>query len=65
MMSLKMYYGKKVNVVCQNGRSFRGVVSDYFFPDDNESNEESIAIETNGGDIYEFTKDDISEIAVI
>ena len=64
-MGLKFYCGKKVNIVGTNGKSFVGTVSDYFFPDDNESEKESIVIDTYDGDAIEFTEEDIQTIAII
>ena len=64
-MSLKSYYGKKVNIVDTEGQMFSGVVDDYFFPEDNESGLESIVIKTESGDLYEFTEDAVERISVI
>ena len=64
-MTLKQYYNKTVNVVDNNSQVFNGIVTDYFFPEDNESGKESIVIETSGGDLYEFTEDDINKITII
>lgn len=64
-MSLKSYYGKKVNIVDTVGQAFNGIVDDYFFPEDNESGLESIVIKTGTGDFYEFTEETIEEITVI
>ena len=64
-MSLKTYYGKKVNIVDSNGQMFNGIVDDYFFPEDNESGLESIVVKTGSGDFYEFTEETIEEITVI
>ena len=64
-MSLKSYYGKKVNIVGTDGQEFEGIVDDYFFPEDNESGLESIVIKTGSGDFYEFTEETIEKITVI
>ena len=61
-MDLKNYYGKKVNIITTNGKSFNGTVNDYFFPEDNESGLESIVVDTYDGDIVEFTAKDIETI---
>ena len=61
-MDLKKYYNKTVIVINSNDQIFSGVISDYFFPDDNTSMKESIVLETNSGDLYEFTWDDIKSI---
>lgn len=64
-MELKNYYGKKVNIIATNGKSYSGTVNDYFFPEDNESGMESIVLDTYNGDIVEFTKEDIQTITII
>lgn len=64
-MSLKSYYGKKVNIVDTGGQVFSGIVDDYFFPEDNESGFESIVIKTGSDDFFEFTEETIEEITVI
>lgn len=64
-MELKHYYGKKVTIVDVDGNTFTGLVDDYFFPEDNEGDEESIVIKTNGGGLVEFTSKDIKEITII
>lgn len=64
-MDLKIYYGKKVNIVATNGKSYVGTVNDYFFPEDNESGIESICVDTYDGGIVEFTENDIETITII
>lgn len=64
-MELKHYYGKKVTVIDVDGKTFTGLVDDYFFPEDNENGEESIVIKTNGSGLVEFTSNDIKEITII
>ena len=64
-MKLKSYYNKTVKIVDNNDQSFNGIVSDYFFAEDNESGMESIVIETDNGDLYEFTEEDIDHITII
>lgn len=64
-MELENFYGKKVNIISTNGKSFVGTVNDYFFPDDNESGKESIVIDTLNGDAIEFTEEDIETITII
>ena len=63
-MSLKEYYGQTVKIIAVNGRTFLGVVDDYFFPDDNEDGLESIVVTTSGG-LFEFKEDDIETIEII
>lgn len=61
-MTLKSFYGKRVTVVCDNEQTFRGVVDDYFFPEDNENGEESIILKTSDYEFIEFTSSEINEI---
>jgi len=63
-MSLKQYYNKKVIIVATNGKSISGIVDDYIFPEDNESNLESIVLKTKDG-LYEFTSENIEKIEII
>ena len=64
-MSLKEYYGHTVKILADNGEVFCGVISDYFFPDDNENNLESIVLRTSKGHLIEFKEKDIEVIAII
>lgn len=68
-MSLIKYYGKKVHIVAENGKWFEGKVTDYFYPEDNEAEEESIAIRCEKGFLVgksvEFPAHDIKSIEVI
>lgn len=64
-MSLKEYYEHTVKIIADNGEVFCGIVIDYFFPDDNENNLESIIIRTSKGHLFEFTKDEIETIEII
>ena len=45
-MHLQDYLGKKVEIICIDYQKIIGEVIDYFYPEDNVSNEESIIIET-------------------
>lgn len=68
-MSLKEYYGKTVRIIADNGKVFEGNVTDYFYPEDNEPEEESIAIRCSKGPFpgrsVEFPQSDIKVISVI
>lgn len=68
-MSLKKYYGKNVRIIAENGKLFEGEVTDYFYPEDNEPEEESIAIRCVRGSLVgrsvEFPAHDIKSIEVI
>ena len=61
-MKLKEFYNKKVNIVTNEGTTFSGVVTEYFYPEDNESGKESIVIDSTNGDCVEFYEDDIKTI---
>lgn len=65
MMNLEAYCGKKVSVLASNGKTFSGIVDDFFFADDNDSGMDSIIVKTNNGEYIEFPEDDISEIKEI
>lgn len=68
-MSLNEYYEKKVRIVSKNGERFEGKVTDYFYPEDNEPEEESIAIRCENGPLIgksvEFPEHDIASIQII
>lgn len=63
--SLKRYYRKRVEIVDSNGRQWNGFVTDYYFPDDNESGRESILLHTPDDWHIEFEPEDIGRITVI
>ena len=63
-MLLAQYYGKNVHVIANNGKEFKGKVTDYSYPEDNDSEVESIAIKDSGNYI-EFPKTDINSIEII
>lgn len=64
-MKLKQFYNKKVKIVADNDLVFLGTVNDYFYPDDNENEKESIVVDTIEGSAVEFYEDDIAEIEII
>ncbi len=68
-MSLNEYYGKRVRIIAKNGKTFEGKVTDYFYPEDNETEEESIAIRCENGSLVgksvEFPEHDIVSIDII
>lgn len=68
-MSLNKYYGKDVRIIAENGKAFEGKVTDYFYPEDNEPEEESIAIRCTKGSLVgksvEFPEHDIKSIEII
>ena len=63
-MELKQYYLKNVRVIASNGKDFVGLVDDYFYPEDNEREVESIVLKTKNS-LIEFYEDDIAEIKTI
>lgn len=64
-MSLSKYYNKKVKITDTNGQIFQGRVGDYIYPEDNESEVESIIVDLLDGGLYEFYPKDIKEIEII
>lgn len=65
-MSLKQFCDQKVRIVAVNGKRFEGNVTDYFYPEDNEPERESIAIrDIFSGNLVEFPEDDIKSIEII
>lgn len=65
-MSLKQFYEKTVSIVAMNEKTFEGKVTHYFYPEDNETGKESIAIRDKlSGNLVEFPEDDIKSIEVI
>ena len=61
-MKLKQFYNKKVNIVTKEGIAFSGVVTEYFYPEENESGKESIVIDSSSGNPVEFYEEDIKII---
>ena len=61
-MKLKRFYNKKVNIVTKEGIAFRGVVTEYFYPEENESGKESMVIDSSSGNPVEFYEEDIKII---
>ncbi len=64
-MNLKQFYGKKVKIVSVDKTVFIGTVNDYFYPDDNENEKESIVIDTSDKRVIEFYEDDIQTIEIL
>jgi hypothetical protein len=56
---------KKVKILDVDGEVFSGTVSDYFYPEDNEPEEESIVIDSSTGDLLEFYERYIKSIEVV
>ena len=46
-MKLKRFYNKKVNIVTKEGIAFSGVVTEYFYTEENESGKESMVIDSS------------------
>lgn len=61
-MKLKQFYNKKVNIVTKEEIAFSGVVTEYFYSDENESGKESIVIDSSSGYPVEFYEEDIKII---
>lgn len=51
-------------MIASNGKDFVGLVDDYFYPEDNEREVESIVLKTKNS-LIEFYEDDIAEIKTI
>ncbi|MBR5774288.1 MAG: hypothetical protein IKY44_05470 [Clostridia bacterium] len=64
-MDLKEYYAKRVKIIDADGTLHIGTVNDYFYPDENDSNVESIVVDMPDGSCVEFTRNDIKTIIVI
>lgn len=60
-MKLKTFYGKQVNIHDSNGVEWNGLVTDYVYPEDNESGEESIIVDCKNK-LTEFEQSDIKKI---
>lgn len=65
MISLKDYWEENVEIIAADGQVFIGYAGDYFYPEDNENNIESLAIETKDHKLIEFYPKDIKSIAII
>lgn len=63
-MKLKSYYGKNVSIKAVNGKIFSGNVDEYFYPEDNDNEEESIVLKTSNNELIEFSRNDISDITI-
>ncbi|MDO4670220.1 MAG: hypothetical protein Q4A67_01980 [Aerococcus sp.] len=65
-MDLGQYEGQFVFIVGTNNKAFRGLVTNYFYPEDNEDGKESIAInDSRYNNLIEFNEDDIKTIKII
>ena len=68
-MELKQYDGKHVRIVDIDGELFEGKVTDYIFPDDDDTEHESIIIDCTKGKLagksVEFWERDIQSIKEI
>lgn len=68
-MNLIEYEGKKVRITDIDNQVFEGIVSDYVYPDDDDTGLESIIVDctvgTLSGKPVEFWKKDIKEILII
>lgn len=68
-MNLKQYDGKNVRIVDIEGEIFEGHVTDYIYPDEDDTGLESIIIDCTKGKLngkgVEFWEKDIKSIEVI
>ncbi|MBE6966781.1 MAG: hypothetical protein E7441_12220 [Ruminococcaceae bacterium] len=65
IMKLIEYQGKKVRIIAVNNKEFIGVAEDYVYPEDNESEGESIIINTLSGALVEIRPEEIKEIEIV
>ena len=63
-MNLKQFYDKKVRILTNDEELFEGTVCDYFYPEDNDTEEESIVVDTGNEQFIEFYPSDIKKIIV-
>lgn len=63
-MKLKQFYNKKVHIVDSLGKEWEGLVDVYAYPEENESEKESIIIKTSTISV-EFEESDIKTIEEI
>ncbi|MGM9587833.1 MAG: hypothetical protein ACI3VA_10145 [Candidatus Limivicinus sp.] len=63
-MKLMEYDGERVKIINTNNQVFRGTVTDYIFPEDNEPEEESIILRSAKGELLEFYKSSIKTIEI-
>ena len=65
-MELKQYCGKHVRIVDVDGETFEGIVTDYIYPGDDDTELESIIIDCTKGKLtgksVEFWERDIQAI---
>ena len=64
-MNLLRFLHEKLKIVSVNGRTFTGIINDYFYPDDNDNGKESIVMDTDTGLCIEFYEDDIQTAEII
>ena len=68
-MSLMKYEGKTVQIIDINGHSYEGKITDYVFPDDDDSGLESIILACKkrhlAGNSIGFWEKDIKHISVV
>ena len=68
-MTFQQYEGKRVRIVDINGRTFEGAVTDYIYPDEDDTGSESIIVDCQSGPLkghgVEFWQEDIKSIEVI
>lgn len=62
---LQKYLERKIRIVVEDGTTFKGVVTEYFFPEDNDNGMESVIIRTEHGELFELFESDIEEIIIV
>ena len=61
-MNLRQYEGKNVLITTEDQKKFAGKAIEYVFPEDNDSEEESIIIRAIDGQLIEFRNEEIKDI---
>jgi hypothetical protein len=68
-MNLVKYEGRKVEIIDNKNQKWEGIVTDLFYPEDNEPERESIVIKCEKGrfvgNYVEFFMDDIKSIKAL
>lgn len=64
-MNLSKYLWKNVELKSTNGKTWIGYVCDFEEAEDNESGYDSITLDINDGNLWEFDEPDIVSIKII
>jgi hypothetical protein len=68
-MNLAKYEGKKVEIIDNKNQTWEGIVTDWFYPEDNDPERESIVIKCDigrfVGSYVEFCEEEVQTIKVL